>query len=145
MSNEIKLPATLIATLGSEPQVVTAALDLLLQRGEPITRTVVIHTFGPGTIISAAVERLQGVFNKTYKETGVCLELEAILDERGFPFSDVETHAAAQAAFRTIYKQVHKAKLRGDRVHLSIAGGRKTMAVFGMSTAQLLFDENDHL
>jgi hypothetical protein len=31
------------------------------------------------------------------------------------------------------------------QVHLSIAGGRKTMAVFGMTAAQLLFDEHDRL
>jgi len=46
---------------------------------------------------------------------------------------------------RTIYGVVLNEK-RADRlVHLSIAGGRKPMAVYGMVVAQLLFDEDDRV
>lgn len=37
-------PAALVATLGTQPQVVTIALDLLLRRGERVDEVVVIHT-----------------------------------------------------------------------------------------------------
>jgi CRISPR-associated protein Csx14 len=36
----------LIATLGSEPQVVTLALDLLQAKGYPIADVIVVHTVG---------------------------------------------------------------------------------------------------
>lgn len=36
----------LIATLGSEPQVVTLVLDLLRAKGYPITEVIVVHTAG---------------------------------------------------------------------------------------------------
>jgi hypothetical protein len=38
---------TLIATLGSEPQVVTAALDLLLRQGEKVRQVQVLHSVAP--------------------------------------------------------------------------------------------------
>ncbi len=136
-------PAALIATLGTEPQVVTAALDLLTQKGEQIARVIVVHTYAPQTPIQAAVETLQAAFNET--PGNLPLNLIPICDERGHPFQDVETPQAAEAAFRTLYNQVRLTKLNGERVHLSIAGGRKTMTIYGMLTAQLLFDEQDRL
>ena len=38
----------LITTLGSEPQVVTLALDLLRQKGYPIAAVKVVYTMGEG-------------------------------------------------------------------------------------------------
>ena len=135
--------AVLIATLGTEPQVVTAALDVLTWQGENISRVIVIHTFAPNTPIDAAIKTLQRAFSAM--ESGPILKLVLIRDEQGRPFQDVETPPAAQAAFRAIYNQVRLSKLDGARVHLSIAGGRKTMTIYGMLAAQLLFDDHDHL
>lgn len=36
----------LIASLGSEPQVVTLVLDLLTSQGHPINKVIVVHTSG---------------------------------------------------------------------------------------------------
>jgi hypothetical protein len=44
-----------------------------------------------------------------------------------------------------LYAEVRAAKLAERSVHMMIAGGRRTLTVFGMATAQLLFDENDYL
>jgi len=49
-------PSRLIATLGSEPQVVTATLDLLLQMGESIRHVSVIHTVAPNTPLATSLE-----------------------------------------------------------------------------------------
>ena len=134
-----------IATLGSEPQVVTAALDLLLQQGERLQHAVVLHTLAPGTPIAQAVSALQAAFTDHPAYKGLTLSLVPLCDARQRPLSDVETPQAAQAAFHTLYQQVRAAKQSGRRVHLSIAGGRKTLAVFGMAAAQMLFDEDDFL
>ena len=42
-------------------------------------------------------------------------------------------------------KAVLNEKREGRVVHLSIAGGRKVMSVYGMAVAQLLFDDDDRV
>lgn len=132
--------AALIATLGTEPQVITSTFDLLVEKGESIARLVVVHTVAPETHIETAIETLR----REFERSEVPLQLVAITDN-GAPFSDVETPEAVRAAFRVLYNQVRAVKQEGLKVHLSIAGGRKTQAVFGMVVAQLLFDETDCL
>lgn len=146
MSSRLPLPqsSVLIATLGSEPQVVTVVLDLLQQK-EAIQRVQVLHTVASKAPIAAAVETLSREFERLPNHGGTLFELYPLIDQQGNPLPDVETAQAAQAAFRVLYQLVYTAKKAGERVHLSIAGGRKTLAVFGMAVAQMLFDEDDRL
>jgi CRISPR-associated Csx14 family protein len=137
--------ATLIATLGSEPQVVTAALDLLLQAGEEIDQVIVVHSVEAGELFTQAVKTLERAFSQPRYQGVVTLQLSPISDRSGQMFADLDTPEAVQAVFRILYNHVRLVKKGGRKVHLSIAGGRKTMAVFGMVAAQLLFDEDDHL
>jgi CRISPR-associated Csx14 family protein len=139
------MPATLIATLGSEPQVVTAALDLLRRDGEGIQRVIVVHSVAREDAIAQAVSTLKRTFSQPPYRGKVVLQLSPLSDAAGNPFADLDTPEAVQAVFRILYNQVRLEKKAGHKVHLSIAGGRKTMAIFGMVTAQLLFDENDRL
>jgi len=138
-------PASLIATLGTEPQVVTAALDLLRGHGESITLVIVLHSLAPGTLISEAVEKLREEFNNPSGDELPPLKLVPLADKDGQTLEDVKTPNETQAAFRVIYNKVRMTKQDGKRVHMCIAGGRKTMALFGMLSAQLLFDEDDRL
>jgi CRISPR-associated Csx14 family protein len=137
-------PAVLIATLGTEPQVVTAALDLLLAQGVVISRVQVLHSVAPGTPIARAVETLQEVFHGRDYTPPVPLDLQPA-SAGDQPLADVETPQASTAAFCCLYRLVHRAKRAGERVHLSIAGGRKNLAIYGMVTAQMLFDAQDCL
>ena len=129
-----------IATLGSEPQVVTAALDLLMGKGEQINQVVVVHTTAPGTPVGAAVEALRQVAN-AYPAP---FDFQGITSE-GLPLADVDSPAAGAAVFGALYSRIRGGKQMGLKVHLCIAGGRKTMALFGMAAAQLLFDDGDQL
>ena len=72
------------------------------------------------------------------------LQLQALAGTGG-ALPDVENQADAEAAFREIYRAVLAAKRANRRVHLSIVGGRKVFAVYGMAAAQLLFDDDDYL
>jgi CRISPR-associated Csx14 family protein len=137
--------AVLIATLGTEPQVVTAALDLLRQKGECIVRVEVLHTTSAGTQIEKAVQQLQAALDKLRDQDQIEFSLHPLMDAEGNLLADVRTAHESHAAFYQLYNQVRRAKFAGKRVHLCIAGGRKTLAVFGMATAQLLFDEGDRL
>ncbi len=133
----------LIATLGSEPQVVTAGLDLLRADGVGIRRVEVVHTTAPGTPIEDALSRLKDAA-ADYANPPIPFVFLA-LEENGKPFADTESRAAGEAALRLMYQRIAHAKANGETVHLLIAGGRKTMSIFGMVAAQMLFDEEDRL
>lgn len=137
-------PTTLIATLGSEAQVVTLTLDALLARGESIERVIVIHTAPGEGPVSEAIARVQAEFASGHYPRAIHL-IPIQLQTDLAPLADVDTAEGARVAFAAIYRAVRAEKLEGCRVHLSIAGGRKTMGVFGMAVAQMLFGEGDRL
>lgn len=61
------------------------------------------------------------------------------------PVKDVETEANSQAAFRTIFRTVQRYKEQRAIIHFNLAGGRKSMSVFAMCAAQILFAPGDKL
>jgi CRISPR-associated protein (TIGR02584 family) len=137
-----KPPGVLIVTLGGKAQIITLGLDLLHEMGDAPAEVVVVHTQRERPETASALNRLDLDLPST------CLSIEyrslELRDERG-PLRDVTAPAEVNAAFRSLYAEVRSAKLASKRVHLLIAGGRRTLTVFGMATAQLLFDEDDHL
>jgi CRISPR-associated protein Csx14 len=138
--------AILIATLGSEPQVITLALDCLRARGHRITRVIVVHTAPTQDPIRTAFAKLKAEL-PSYKSATppVTFRFVPIEREDGTRSADIATEADAGAVFRTLYREVLQAKRAGHRVHLSVAGGRKVMSVYGMAVAQMLFDDGDCL
>jgi CRISPR-associated protein Csx14 len=129
----------LIATLGSEPQVVTLVLDLLRAKGYPVAEVIVVHTLGEA--VQAALRRLAGEFTAL----GTCTYRPVAVENNSWPVADILTEADTAALLRTLYRVALAEKRAGRLVHLSIAGGRKPMAVYGMVVAQLLFDEDDRV
>ena len=140
-----RLSASFIATLGTEPQVVSAALDLLINQGVLLSEIIVIHTTSSNPLISNAIKCLREDFSKSNYPGKFAFRMVPLVDDLGHPLSDVETPQAAQSAFKALYQLIRSIKKSGNVVHLSIAGGRKTLALYGMVAAQLLFDETDHL
>lgn len=131
----------LIATLGSEAQVVTIVLDLLAAAGHSVAVLRVIHTDARQEPTRSALARLRPEIAQyphlDYREVAVTF--------LGEPLADIENEPGAQATFATIYEEARRCKVAGHRLHICVAGGRKVMAVYGMTTAQLLFDEEDRL
>jgi CRISPR-associated Csx14 family protein len=140
----LKGELTLIATLGSEAQVVTLTLDALLKRGERVQRVIVVHTAPATELIAASLARLLAELRSPVYSSSLDVE-NLILTGPSGPLADVDSTDGAAAAFTTLYRVVRAEKLAGRAVHLSIAGGRKTMTVFGMAVAQMLFDAEDRL
>jgi CRISPR-associated protein Csx14 len=132
-------PQVLIATLGSEPQVVTLVLDLLQAKGYAIAEVLVVHT--TGRAVQPALKRLTDEF----AAPGACPSRLIPVEYDMWSIADVLTEADTAAVLRTLYRTVLVEKRAGKVVHLSIAGGRKPMAVYGMVVAQLLFDEADRV
>jgi len=116
----------------------------LLKRGERIDHVIVLHTAPPAGPIADALERVRAEFSSSYYPPDIQLHTIELKSESG-SLLDVDTAKGAEVAFVAIYRAVRAEKLAGRRVHLNIAGGRKTMTVFGMAAAQMLFDEGDKL
>lgn len=133
----------LIATVGTAPQVVTLTLDALLERGFLIHHALVIHTNPSHHAIADALNRLREE-EKFYQRGRPFFKFSfvPIRDGSCYP-QDITNEREAKVLLRVLYKTVVKEKRKGNRVHLSIAGGRKVMAAYGMVVAHLLFEEND--
>jgi CRISPR-associated Csx14 family protein len=137
-------PEVLIATLGTEAQVVTLSLLELERLGFGVSEVVVVHTAAKRDKIRESIERLDEAFADDPRLSCYHYRRELLQGERG-PIADVTTAAEAEMVFETLYRVVRRYKLAGCRVHLNVAGGRKPMSIYGMVTAQILFDADDHL
>jgi CRISPR-associated Csx14 family protein len=137
---------TLIATLGTHPQVVTLAADLLAEdQGVVVDEVHVIHT-APEGFVGEALEQLRKEFDRNRYRGRRCTYHEIpIRTPEGDPVRDIRTKRDAESAFNTIYHTVRAQKQEGKRVHLSIAGGRNSMVVYGAVTAHMFFDPTDSL
>lgn len=135
--------ATLFSTLGTEPQVVTAFVDLITRQEISIDSLHILHTTGGDLRIDQATETLREEFansSSIYK-----IHFHAIANPQGHPYPDIDSPESVEAFFRLLYLLIWQEKQANHAMHICIAGGRKTMAVYGISAAQLLFDERDRL
>jgi CRISPR-associated protein Csx14 len=131
------MPAVLIATLGAEPQVVSLATQLLLARGLDLQAVVVLHTAAHKPPVLTSLPTLKETFAD---HPGwpplhpVALDLDDVLTP-----DDMETFAAA------LFDEIKRWLNRERQVHLLLAGGRKPMAMMGMSVAQMLLGADDRV
>lgn len=139
MDRRLQHDHILIATLSTEPQGVTWLLDWLLAEGYPVGEVAVIHTVGE--VIRPAIARLDGEFAAGVYPT-IRYRRIPILGPRG-PVADILTEEDAGALLRALYRTLQAARQAGLTTHLSVTGGRKTMAIYAMVAAQLLFGEHD--
>lgn len=134
-----------VATLGAEPQVVTLALDALLAEHEAISRAVVVHTAADRPPLNESLQILQAEFVERGHYSNQLLFLPHVLANAEGPLADVVTPIEIEAAFQSLYTLFRQYKHAGCHIHLSIAGGRKTMALFAMAAAQIWFDAADRV
>lgn len=138
----LRTPSTLIATLGSKAQIITLALDCLAQAADLPRRVTVVHTRADRPETAQALARLREDFSQRFPT----VELHPLeMHRNGLFLRDVTTPEEVSVAFESLYAATRACKLRGERVHLLISGGRRTLTVFGMAVAQMLFDDEDRL
>jgi CRISPR-associated protein Csx14 len=135
--------STLIAPLGSKAQLITLGLDCLCQQGEIPKEVLVLHTRAGRAETATALERLRLDLPQSYP--GLNFRTLELTSPDNKPLEDVTSPEEVEAAFHALYAQVRAAKLRERKVHLLISGGRRTLTVFGMAVAQMLFDDEDRL
>ncbi|NMB54837.1 MAG: hypothetical protein GYA15_09055 [Leptolinea sp.] len=139
------MESCLIATLGTEAQVVTTVLDCLLAAKSEISFVNIIHTSTPNDLILSALEKLRketSGYPGYQKITFIFSPIELPSGER---IDDLDSIAAGQAGFHLLYRVIFEAKQNNLQVFLCISGGRKNLSLFGMSAAQLLFNDEDKL
>lgn len=128
--------AVLVATLGAEAQVVSLATALLLRQAR-LARVVVVHTDARFAPIDTALPTLCNAF--AARDDAPVLVCTAVDVADTLRAGELERFADALFA-------VLKAEIgAGHSVHLLLAGGRKSMALVGMSVAQLLLGPDDHV
>jgi len=127
-----------LATLGAEPQVVTLALDQLLKKHIAISRVVGTHTRADREPIRSSLAALHEEFVTRQHYGSRLLYHPHLLAGESGPLDDVATQHEIESAFQSFYTLLRQFKFAGDHIHLCIAGGRKTMAMFAMAAAQIL-------
>lgn len=132
----------LISTLGSKPQLITLALDCLRDMGESPEAVVVIHASKARFHTKVALEKIE----RDLAEAGSSAQFVFVeLKRDGKALEDITSPEEVETAFQELYSEVRNAKLIDRKVHLLIAGGRRTLTVAGMAAAQMVFDDEDHL
>jgi DNA-binding CsgD family transcriptional regulator len=125
------MDAVLLATVGAEPQVVALATALLLARGVKPAAVRVLHTTPP----VVPLDDLRSHFGAQ--------QCWPRLGTVALPIADVLTAADIEQFSAALYDEMKRWLAEGMCVHLLLAGGRKPMAMAGMSVAQLLLGPDD--
>ncbi|HMN29806.1 MAG TPA: CRISPR-associated ring nuclease [Caldilineaceae bacterium] len=127
----------LIATLGAEPQVISLATQLLLRSGVALTQIIVVHTDATLPPMDEALPALQRCFGN--QPGWPPLTTDAA------PVADVLTPAQLATYSDCLYAVIKRWVAKRAQVHLLLAGGRKPMAMLGISLAQMLLGPDDHV
>lgn len=135
--------ATLVATVGGQPQVVTFALDLLLERGHLITDVIVVHLSPEEPRLRQALDRLSREFRHDLYRNRLC-RFRTVLVQRGQePVRDIRTKEDADAVWQTFKALFIDLKQHHRPIHLCVAGGRRLMGALAMSAATFIFGHAD--
>ena len=145
MTNQ-KTGSTLVATMAGGPQVVTFALDQLLQRGEVINEvTVVCLSPQVDPLTGQALVKLAAEFPNDHYVGRPCRLHFLPIRQGGKRLDDIRDDAAVNVAWSAIYELIASLKTLGRHLHVCITGGRRMLALLAMSAAMLHFDHHDRL
>ncbi|MCS7252013.1 MAG: CRISPR-associated ring nuclease [Anaerolineae bacterium] len=139
--------STMIATLGGQPQVVTLALDALLERGEPIGEVVILHFAPRDSRTRQALMRLDREFpNDFYAHAQRSMRLRRVmLRDNDVPLDDITDERSANVVRAQIAEIIRLEKLQNRPLHVVIAGGRRILALMLFLSAIVHLDYCDRL
>jgi len=139
VQNEKKKRVTLVCTLGTTAPAISEALDALDHSGRKVDKLVIVHT------------DFRGVFEKktpSGKEVGLNaflvylrshstysrIELELV----DLGIEDILTQQDNELVLRKMLEVFARERRQGNKIYLSIAGGRKTMSAIALFAAYLI-------
>lgn len=138
---------TMVTTMGGQSQVVTFALDWLLQRGEPISQVIVLYVAPQSPRTRKALEQLASEFpGDRYRFADKPIRYRPMVVTNGAaPLTDVQSETDAEATWQFVYRLLSDLKTEGQEIDLVIAGGRRIMGLMAQGAALLLFGHQDRL
>lgn len=134
-----------IATLGGQPQVVTLALDALLQQGVPIGEVIIVHLSPQNPRYQAALDCLHPEFANDCYGGHPCRYRRVPVQMGTQPLADLDSEGAIDAVLNTFQRLIQQSKQQGTTVHLCVAGGRRLLGLLALSAALLYFDHSDRI
>lgn len=142
----------LIITVGATPQIVTETVHALLTQPKPfvpdeihlVTTSRAAAVFEPFTKPGSMLEELYAYLRLAERYTA--LHLVPVLDKSGAYVADVRTEREAIAFGNTVTKLIASfAEDPRNRIHVSLAGGRKTMGWYAGAALSIFGRDHDEL
>ncbi len=125
---------TLVATLGGQPQIITFTLDLLLERGEAVHQVIVVYP-ASNPRYRQAYQKLAGEFSGDRYRDLPCHLRSAPVQHGSEAIEEARTPQEIEAIRHTFYDLLSGLKAQGERLHLSLSGGRRIMALTALAAA----------
>ncbi len=132
----------LIATLGSQPQIITLALDRLLET-YPITKVNAIHL--QSEIFPTVQKQLSKEFKDNQYNGKLCQIHYTLVLYNKTPIqviNSLDTLSAVSDRFKQLF---YEYKNQGDIIHLCLSGGPRLLGYAALLMAQQTFDAVDHI
>lgn len=138
-------PTTLICTLGGQPQIVTFALDALLEKQIPVSELIVLHSAPENKRVQLSLARIAAEWqNGQYRGQPLSLRLYPLRSGNHF-IEDIYNEADANTAWEAINDLIIQLKTNRRTLHVCISGGRRILGLLTMSAAMLHFGHQDVL
>lgn len=136
-------PATFIATLGGQPQVVTLALDALLAQNIVFDEIIVLYLSSENKRVAHSLQKLAQEFvNGRYQTIPIRYRPLGI----GHPTTrDIHDIADANIVWDFVNQLLASLKAQQKTLHIGISGGRRILGMLTMSAAMLHFGQQDTL
>ncbi len=138
-------PASALITMGGQAQVVTFALDALLDRGETISSVLVLHLAPDEPRVRQALAQLSAEFAGERYRGRPCAFRHLAVQVGGQPIPAIRDDHEAEAVWSLARDLLAELKRAGPRLHLCIAGGPRLLALTLTSAALLQCDHCDRL
>lgn len=140
-----KRKTTLIVTVGGQPQVVTFALDDLLQRGFEINQLLIIHFSSETSRLQEALRKIkEEIESDRYQMRAIQLSFVPIESESVL-LNDVRDEVDAHITWEKINQLIIDLKKTQQILHVCVSGGRRILGMMTMSAAMLHFGHQDKL
>jgi CRISPR-associated protein Csx14 len=137
--------ATALVTMGGQAQVVTFALDALLERGVEVATVLVLHLSPQDPRVQRALSQLSGEFvGERYRGRSLVFRHLPIQAD-GRPLAAIRDAGEAEAVWAMARDLLAELKRSGQPLHLCIAGGPRLLALTLTSAGLLQCDHRDRL
>lgn len=137
-------PITVVATLGGQPQVVTFALDALLE-DYLVGEVIVLYLQSADGRSAKALARLAAEFEGDHYQSRL-VRFQALPVRAGRrSLTDIFDDEDADTVFQFVYSLIVRLKAEQRTLHVCISGGRRILGLLTLSAATLHFGHQDKL